>query len=155
MKKLLLLTALLFSAAIVVPAQKIEREWVDLALPSGTLWAAQPEEGYYTYNQAREAFGGQLPTEWQWDELIKSCDIEKDYGKKSFLKLTGKNGNTLVIPSMGMMAMGSKPHDLDKFAFWSFTTAYYDKKYAYYFGNTIEVRQANKSWHIPVLLVNK
>lgn len=155
MKKLSFLAALLMCVVITAPAQNIEREWVDLALPSGTLWAAQPEEGYYTYDEAREAFSGQLPTEWQWDELIKSCDIELDYGKKSFLKLTGKNGNTLVIPSKGMIAIGSKPQDLDKFAFWSFTTAYYDKKYAFYFGNTIEVRQANKSWRIPVLLVNK
>ena len=155
MKKLLLLATLICCSVIAVSAQKIEREWIDLALPSGTLWAAQPEEGYYTYNEAREAFGGQLPTEWQWNELIKSCDIEKTYGKTSILKLTGKNGNTLVIPSMGMMDVSSKPHDLDKFAFWSFTTAYYDEKYAFYFGNFIEVGQAKKSWRIPVLLVNK
>ena len=145
----------LFCVLIAVSAQKIEREWVDLALPSGTLWAAQPEEGYYTYDEARQTFGGQLPTEWQWNELIKSCDIHKDYGKKSYLKFTGKNGNTLTIPSMGLMDVGSKPHDLDKFSFWSFTTAYYDDKYAFYFSNLVEIRQANKSWRIPVLLVNK
>lgn len=136
-------------------APKLERKWVDLGLSSGTLWAAQPEEGYYTYDEAREAFGGQIPSEWQWDELIKSCYIEKTYGKPSLLKLTGKNGNTLIIKSMGMMDAKSKPHDLDKFAFWTFNTAHYDSKYAYVFGNLIEVSQTLKSYRYAVLLVNK
>ena len=155
MKKHFLLIAMMLLGVISIKAQKIEREWVDLGLASGTLWAAQPEEGYYTYDEAREAFGGQIPSEWQWNELIKSCYIEYTYGKRSLLKLTGKKGNTLVIQSTGLMDSSSKPHDLDKFSFWAFNTAHYDSKYAFVFGNLMEVMQTKKSYRYAVLLVNK
>ena len=48
--------------------------WVDLGLPSGTLWKDRNEEGgLYTYNQAVAKFGNNLPTKEQFEELKNSC----------------------------------------------------------------------------------
>ena len=39
--------------------EQFEKEWkefVDLGLPSGTLWAEKNEEGYFTYDEAMKLF---------------------------------------------------------------------------------------------------
>ena len=50
--------------------------FVDLGLPSGTLWGrydesntAEGSHGFYTYTEAIAAFEDQLPTKEQWEEL--------------------------------------------------------------------------------------
>ena len=54
-------------------AQLKAQGWVDLGLPSGTLWKDTNEEGFYTFSKAVDKFGSSLPTKQQFDELIKSC----------------------------------------------------------------------------------
>ena len=54
MKRILLI---LLSIVALVSNTWAQKQWVDLGLPSGTLWASIPEEGYYTYNDAVEKFG--------------------------------------------------------------------------------------------------
>ena len=108
-------------------AQQIEREWVDLALPSGTMWAAQAEEGYYTYPDAVEAFGVHMPTRWQWSELLNSVDVYKY--DDHHLALKGKNGNIILVPMNGLIFKNGKPQNVGNFYGWAYTS--YDKKNAW------------------------
>ena len=73
--------------------------FVDLGLPSGTLWKDRNEEGgFYTYEQAVSKFGSSLPTEEQFNELMSSCRWS---WTGSGRKVTGSNGNSIVLPASG------------------------------------------------------
>lgn len=76
--------------------------FVDLGLPSGTLWKDKNETGgynnYFTYEQAVNQFGDKLPTREQLEELKDKCSwtwIGSGY------KVTGPNGNSIVLPAAG------------------------------------------------------
>jgi len=78
----------------------IESDWVDLGLPSGTLWKSSNETNpkFYTYVEAIEKFGDQLPTKEQWEELKNNCQWAwADNG----YKVTGPNGNSIFLPAAG------------------------------------------------------
>lgn len=82
--------------------------FVDLNLPSGTLWATTNVEGYFTFDEAVEKFGNNLPTKEQWKELIENTSqVFKDEKlliyKKGFntspvleFPAAGYHNNTLV-----------------------------------------------------------
>ena len=75
------------------------QDYVDLGLPSGTLWKRQNESGYYTYEEALNRFGSKLPERHHFVELINECTwiwIE-DYG----YKVVGPNGNSITLPAAG------------------------------------------------------
>ena len=73
--------------------------YVDLGLPSGTLWKKQNESGYYTYEEALECFGSQLPEWHHFVELQNECQWiwVKNYG----YKVIGANGNMITLPAAG------------------------------------------------------
>lgn len=80
------------------------KEYIDLGLPSGTLWATENEirenesVSYYTFEEAKELFKDNLPSKEQFQELIDNCKWEwLDNG----YKITGKNGNFIIIPALG------------------------------------------------------
>ena len=75
-------------------------EYVDLGLPSGTLWAKRFEKQdgerlYLPYDVAKRM---NLPTEEQWEELKKVCRWSVESGK---MYCVGPNGNTLYFPTTG------------------------------------------------------
>lgn len=75
-------------------------EYVDLGLPSGTLWAKDFEKDgdnilYLPYMQAKRY---NLPTREQWEELVSFCE-KGWYGK--LIRFTGRNGETLDFPNTG------------------------------------------------------
>lgn len=73
-------------------------KYVDLGLPSGTLWKKTNEDGYYYFYDAVEKYGNTLPTRAQWEELISYCNwIFTSDG----LKLIGPNGNSMVLSIEG------------------------------------------------------
>lgn len=84
-------------------------EYVDLGLPSGTLWAKdyEKEEGdiimYLPYGKASRF---NIPTEEQWKELRKICrwDFYKQDGSSQLHKVicVGPNGNTIEFNTTGM-----------------------------------------------------
>ena len=80
--------------------------YVDLGLPSGTLWRTTNEPNpadsndFYTYDEAVAAFGNKLPDKPQINELIVNCQWAFDEGNHTVIA-TGPNGNTLVLPLMG------------------------------------------------------
>ena len=73
--------------------------FVDLGLPSGTLWKDKNEEGgFYTYEQALNKFGDRLPTKEQFEELKSKCQWS---WTGSGYKVTGPNGNSISLPAAG------------------------------------------------------
>lgn len=70
--------------------------YVDLGLPSGTLWKNKNEEGrFYTYDEAVGTFGSDLPNKNQFEELISECQWTWTGGG---YKVVGSNGNYIVLP---------------------------------------------------------
>ena len=77
-----------------------ESDYVDLGLPSGTLWKSKNEKGmYYTYDEAVSQFGDKLPTREQFAELQAFCTWTWN-GKGYVVK--GDNGNSIVLQAAGL-----------------------------------------------------
>lgn len=82
-----------------------ERQYVDLGLPSGTLWATENEKGWYSTQLANSRIGEKMPTAQQFKELINECrwDWEGDeYGGTGYTVI-GHNGNSIFLPANGYM----------------------------------------------------
>jgi len=73
------------------PQMVIHEGYVDLELPSGTLWKSknEPFTGF-AYTEAMDSFPGQIPTKEQWEELIKYCDWEWKDDKTYFEYVDGE-----------------------------------------------------------------
>lgn len=83
-----------------VEAYEGSLEYVDLGLPSGTLWKKSNEGGdyaLYTYNEARQ-FGNNLPTTQQLKELKSICTWS---WTGNGYKVIGPNGNSIYLPAAG------------------------------------------------------
>ena len=82
-------------------ATLLAQVFVDLGLPSGTLWKNQNEGGdnaRYTYDEAVRKFGNKLPTKQQMEELKNKCTwtwMGNGY------KVTGPNGKSITLPAAG------------------------------------------------------
>lgn len=92
-----------------------EHEFVDLGLPSGTLWATcnvganKPEDygDYLSWDEgktvdAKWGNGWQMPSKEQWEELVQNTKTvwttrNGVYGRL----LTALNGNSLFLPAAG------------------------------------------------------
>ena len=72
--------------------------YVDLGLPSGTLWKDKNENGFFTYDEAVSRFGSSLPSKEKFEELKSECKWEWN---GSGCKVTGPNGNSIVLPASG------------------------------------------------------
>jgi hypothetical protein len=76
-------------------------EYVDLGLPSGTLWSmtnAGGDDAFYTYDEAIQKFGRQLPTIYQLQELMELCTWSR---VSRGCKIFGPNGNFIFLPALG------------------------------------------------------
>lgn len=83
----------------VAPAKSVPAGYVNLGLPSGTLWKDRNEDKRYTYDEAVNVFGLKLPSKDQFDELKSKCNwvwIGKGY------KVIGPNGNAIILPAEGL-----------------------------------------------------
>lgn len=79
----------------------MDKNYIDLGLPSGTLWADTNEKGFYTFDEAVKEFGKALPSIESWEELIKHCTWTWDKERKGYV-VTGKNGNRILLPFAGI-----------------------------------------------------
>lgn len=80
------------------------QQYVDLDLPSGTLWKSTNEKGgFYYYNDAVSKFGDKLPTRAQWEELKEMCTWT--WTGKGY-KVTGDNGKYIILPAAGCSLSG-------------------------------------------------
>lgn len=81
-------------------------EYVDLGLRSGTKWKTTNETNQYdfydlyTFDEAIEKFGSNLPTKEQLEELRAYCQWSWDDNKKGY-KVVGPNGNSIFLPAAG------------------------------------------------------
>ena len=127
-------------------------EWVDLGLPSGTLWKDENESGFYDYDAAVRSFGSKLPTKEQLEELKNSCQWT---WTGSGYKVTGPNGNFIVLPAAGYRYCdGSADFVGSLGCYWSSTP--FDSDYAWYlYFSSSEVYMAilNRCYGLSVRLV--
>lgn len=83
---------------VIPQTRTIPQGYVDLDLPSGTLWKSYNESGFYSYQEAVNKFGSKLPTRDQFEELIDNCTwVWNGAG----YRVTGRNGNFIVLPAAG------------------------------------------------------
>lgn len=120
-------------------AQRVKRTdgYVDLGLPSGTLWKETDEvrevnawkkSRYFNYSEAVNAAGSNLPTKEQWDELVEKCKWE--WTGNGF-KLTGPNEETLLLPAAGYSECNGNVKFVDIVGrFWSSASADRDSVWA-------------------------
>lgn len=87
------------SSDVVPTKAKSATGYVDLGLPSGTLWKAENEDcGHVNYDQAYNFYGNSMPSYEQWEELKNSCLwIWKGNG----YEVKGKNGRSIFLPADG------------------------------------------------------
>ena len=84
---------------------QISSDFVDLGLPSGTLWKKENEDGYISYDQAKKFYGNSVPTKEQWEELKNNC-LWTWTGNGCRVK--GKNGESITLTAPGYLgAMGT------------------------------------------------
>lgn len=83
-------------------AEQIPQGFVDLGVPSGTLWKNKNEtgghDGFYTYDEAMSKFGNELPTKEQFEELKSSCNWT---WTGNGYKVTGPSGASITLPAAG------------------------------------------------------
>lgn len=97
---------LLFTTMCLMALSMSAQDYVDLGLPSGTLWSPMNEELLQPYPEAKARFGDRIPTWEQWHELINYC--QWTWTGKGY-KLIGPNGNSIYLPAAGVIFPGDGP----------------------------------------------
>lgn len=99
---------------------EVHINYVDLGLPSGTLWGDKNADHndidniyHYSYDSAIERFGNKLPTKEQLNELRRLCHWE---WMRNGYKITGPNGNFIFLPASGMCDSDGLSVDNNKYA---------------------------------------
>lgn len=72
------------------------QDYVDLGLPSGTLWKKTNESEKLDYNSAFSKYGQRMPTRDHVEELVTYCTLE---WTGNGYKVTGKNGKYIFLPA--------------------------------------------------------
>jgi uncharacterized protein (TIGR02145 family) len=81
-------------------------QFVDLGLPSGRLWATENikdengNEAYFTFDNAVNTFGKNLPSKEDWKELFDNSSYSWDEERKGY-DVTDPNGNSIFLPAAG------------------------------------------------------
>lgn len=89
-----LFIGLMLAASMTLFARTIPAGYVDLGLPSGTLWKAANEPGLYMYGAAKSSFDGHMPSFQQFRELFDNCSCK---WMEDGCRVTGPNGNTIFF----------------------------------------------------------
>lgn len=110
-------------------------EYIDLGLPSGTLWSVKSVKGYYSFDEAIETFGGNLPARWQFCELIDNCECRFDDEKKALVCKSKFNGKMIEFPTLGLLSYDSgELYEVGTYGcYWSRTLDSIDNNYAWCF----------------------
>ena len=129
-------------------------EYIDLGLPSGTLWAETNEYGYYEFDEGVEKYGNSLPTREQWEELQAQCQWE---WMGNGCRITGPNGNTIVLPAEGCHFSDENVYLVGSYGYyWSSTP--YGSGYAWslFFGfSGVDLNDGNRCYSGSVRLIKK
>jgi hypothetical protein len=110
--------------------------YIDLGLPSGTLWASSNSEicgkRHFTYDEAMKNFDEQMPTAEQFQELVDNCKwhwIELFGGRIKGYRITGPNRSSIFLPASGYYNGTSLSNRRSIGYYWS--TRFYDSSYAW------------------------
>ena len=109
--------------------------YVDLGLPSGTVWKSHNEPSLWNdYEDAIAEFGDAIPSQTQWEELINECTWTYDVDQRSYI-IEGANGNTISMFCGGYRYCdGSTGHPSSTEGwYWTSTSSDEDKAYAAFF----------------------
>ena len=130
-----------------------ESDYVDLGLPSGTLWKSKNEKGmYYTYDEAVSQFGDKLPTREQFAELQACCTWT--WNGKGYV-VEGENGNSIVLQAAGDRSCDGDVYCVGKQGFyWSSTLSGSGRAWrlGFYFG-VVDIELINRCKGQSVRLV--
>lgn len=106
---------------VIVEEPVADASYVDLGLPSGTLWKYNNEEGgFYTYDEAVSYFGCKLPTVEQMNELRSECQWE---WKGNGYNVKGANGNEIFLPAAGYRYCSGRVSDVGSEGYYWSTTS--------------------------------
>ncbi len=137
-------------------------EYVDLGLPSGTLWSNDYEKtnngiSYIPYLAAK-AFN--LPSEEQWKELNDNCrwEYELNNGVYKFICI-GPNGNSISFYNKGMYTSDGHFNNASIAYFWfSDDSDSLEKSASYlYYGNQINLLSQKQfmGYKLPIRLIKR
>lgn len=105
--------------------------YVDLGLPSRTLWKATNESGLYDYSDAVGSFGSKLPTQAQFQELKDYCTWNKT---NSGYKVIGPNDKFIILPASGYCDCDYNVKEVGVSGYyWSSTSGGYYNAWTLYF----------------------
>lgn len=146
------------------PISPQDFKYVDLDLPSGTLWAdknvgAENEEDqgdYLNYEEALKTHA--LPSKEQFDELIKYCDWKwVKYKEVNGYLVIGKNGHSLFLPACGYRYCNGDLNYVVSFGYyWSSTPSGSEKAWElYFYSGRVYLYSTYRCYEQPVRLVNK
>ena len=106
--------------------------YVDMELPSGTIWKNRnEEEKYYTYEEAISKFKNELPTKEQFQELIDKCTWT--WTGKGY-EVVGPNGESIYLPADGLRYCGGNIWGGMGTYGWYWTVTPFDHQKAYILG---------------------
>lgn len=106
-------------------------EYVDLGLPSGTLWSSnyledENNETVYVLQEKSKAFD--IPTVEQWQELVRECRweqkserIDDSYGfyhYHDWAICLGPNGNRIIFEKTGLYEIQTEKVRTNEVIFW-------------------------------------
>ena len=149
MKKLFSFCLICFMA---LSASAQQMEFVDLGLPSGTLWKAVDEPGLYTYDEATSQFGNQLPTNTIMEELKRECVWSWN---GNGYHVTGPNGNFITLPASGYRDCNGNDIYMGLGGYyWSSTSTDFDAaNYIFFDASKVSVYSVNRCNNFSVRLV--
>ena len=105
--------------------------YTDLGLPSGKLWKSSNEDGFYTYAEAVNQFGDNLPTKEDCEELDAECQWN---WMGDGYKVTGPNGNSITFPAAGRRDCDEVEDNVGSMGYyWSATPSGLDISWILYF----------------------
>ena len=126
----------ILSSLRTLASRVLNHNYVDLGLPSRTLWAASnalPDGCQFsTHKEAVEEFGDELPSNEAWQELLDNCRAEWNKRRKGYT-LTGPNGNTIFLPAYGLVES-------------NFGEGILNKGFAGYYWSSTEIIQGIGEW---------
>lgn len=133
-------------------------DYVDLGLTSGTKWKAanernpqDPENGFYTYDEALGSFGNNLPTNEQWMELVNECTWT---WTGMGYKIIGSNGNSITLSAAGYYNTYGVSYVGSRGFYWSSTPNGSESAWHLYFeSNTVNIYGSSRSFGYSVRLV--
>ena len=118
-------------------AELLRQGYIDLGLPSGTVWKNANEGGddaLYTHDEAVSRFGNQLPTKQELEELKNKCTWT---WTGNGYKVTGPSGNSIVLPAAGSCNEHGYVWDLGACGrYWSSTRHNSDKAWYLFFNSS-------------------